>query len=1133
VKYPDVIYGLGQTASFHLYDVPAGDGGTSPPATSGPQPAEFFTFSITAFDDGSAVASWQSAGGTLHQAYLPSFDLRYQGVVMKDIIHGTRAPTAPALPYQLFLMVGSAPKDPTVTGIVTPPTETDTLAKLTSQYQWTFDTMKDRVDWRAANGNLPPQTPKLFDDRGNPLKQFVRVEVSSIDSNLDGIDDENQFGAGAIGDPFDMDIDGDGIPNGYDRDLWPAAQFPATNALLDNVLINEALLSNEFTNVDDDGQCQDWVELYNPTNGDIDLTGWYLSDRVGTSSRRKWSFPGGTIIGSGEFLVIWASSKNRGGIEDLNGSGVLDPGEDLPNNGVFNNVLDPPRAFHANFGLSGGDSLATPPAQPESIALTNPGNVIVDRYQVGVTANYGPMRTDVSFGRFPSADGLKTGYLISPTPGAAGVVGTGSLGPVGQHNIKGAVGFTDPPIFDGASDLPGLYENTTVTAILSPPVSGGVLHFTTNSAHPTPYSELYSGPIEASRTKIVRAIAVREGYLPSTSITRSFLFKEDILGTSSPGATPTDQQGARTANGQFKGLLQGYPEETEMATVSLYYEMHPNVVRDHHAAISAGLDSIPIVSVVSDVAGFFDVDSGGLYPNSGKTDTHKFWGTEEPDPRNRDWQRLCSFEIVEENQTDFIQENACLSITGATSIYQWVSLKHNLRVGFHSSHGPDRLVYQLFQDSLDVEFTDFHLKNPTHDSWTQVSESHAQRATYCDEGWLRSAHRAMGHQNPHRRWVHLFLNGIYWGPYELTERVDCEYVRRISGDPNNITYDVIKPHDGVTDLPNVNGVAAADGTTTAWDDLIELCEDLNTSVANGDDLLDQDALYAQILARMDMDNYIDYPLCYAYAHGQDWPENNFRIARRNNLGDRRFRFYIWDAEVAFAPSAETASGAANIDGPGAARPHSLLKNYSGYRQKFAERVRRHFHEQPAIPGSGVLAENSTGDLAVQLYQSEMARFQGILYCESARWGAVMKSTPYTFSDPSVAPGNPKQGDWLRRTNYVVNTWLPKRRELLFEDLAQENLYVTVSDDSLPGGQVGLLYDFPLSLIGGELPRTATLAYGTLPPGLDIMNNSLYGYPTTAGSFTFTIKVTSSDSVDGEARPLEGLSQFQIIVAPAQ
>ena len=80
--YPDVIYGLGQTARYHVYDAPAPNTQTVPHPANTPYPAEEFFFMLTAFDDGSAVATWTGSDDAPAKAYLPSFDLVYQGSVM-------------------------------------------------------------------------------------------------------------------------------------------------------------------------------------------------------------------------------------------------------------------------------------------------------------------------------------------------------------------------------------------------------------------------------------------------------------------------------------------------------------------------------------------------------------------------------------------------------------------------------------------------------------------------------------------------------------------------------------------------------------------------------------------------------------------------------------------------------------------------------------------------------------------------------------------------------------------------------------------------------------------------------------------------------------------------------------------
>ena len=48
--------------------------------------------------------------------------------------------------------------------------------------------------------------------------------------------------------------------------------------------------------LDDDGDSSDWIELHNPTDGAIDLKGWYLTDDPNDLTR--WRFPAGTTISS-------------------------------------------------------------------------------------------------------------------------------------------------------------------------------------------------------------------------------------------------------------------------------------------------------------------------------------------------------------------------------------------------------------------------------------------------------------------------------------------------------------------------------------------------------------------------------------------------------------------------------------------------------------------------------------------------------------------------------------------------------------------------------------------------------------------------------------------------------------------
>jgi hypothetical protein len=70
------------------------------------------------------------------------------------------------------------------------------------------------------------------------------------------------------------------------------------------VVINEFMVVNFTTVADQDGEYDDWIELYNLTSNEIDLSGYYLTDSK--KNLTKWKFPEGTSITGGGYLIVWA-----------------------------------------------------------------------------------------------------------------------------------------------------------------------------------------------------------------------------------------------------------------------------------------------------------------------------------------------------------------------------------------------------------------------------------------------------------------------------------------------------------------------------------------------------------------------------------------------------------------------------------------------------------------------------------------------------------------------------------------------------------------------------------------------------------------------------------------------------------
>lgn len=70
------------------------------------------------------------------------------------------------------------------------------------------------------------------------------------------------------------------------------------------VVINELLPINNNVVADQNGEFEDWIELYNRSDEDVDLSGYYLTDSK--KNPTKWQFPEGTFISGNDYLIIWA-----------------------------------------------------------------------------------------------------------------------------------------------------------------------------------------------------------------------------------------------------------------------------------------------------------------------------------------------------------------------------------------------------------------------------------------------------------------------------------------------------------------------------------------------------------------------------------------------------------------------------------------------------------------------------------------------------------------------------------------------------------------------------------------------------------------------------------------------------------
>lgn len=81
-----------------------------------------------------------------------------------------------------------------------------------------------------------------------------------------------------------------------------------------HVVINEVMTSNKEAYAHPEHGSVDWIELYNPTENDVDLSGFGLTNDL--KKQYKYRFPEGAILPAGGYLVVYCTGGTTASEED-------------------------------------------------------------------------------------------------------------------------------------------------------------------------------------------------------------------------------------------------------------------------------------------------------------------------------------------------------------------------------------------------------------------------------------------------------------------------------------------------------------------------------------------------------------------------------------------------------------------------------------------------------------------------------------------------------------------------------------------------------------------------------------------------------------------------------------------------
>ena len=538
-------------------------------------------------------------------------------------------------------------------------------------------------------------------------------------------------------------------------------------------------------------------------------------------------------------------------------------------------------------------------------------------------------------------------------------------------------------------DLPhGLYDEASLTVGITPQGADSEIRYTTDGSEPTAQSTLYTEPLLLTSTTLLRAVEVKNGSVVSPVTTATYIFVNSVLNQ------PNNPEGYPAKWGKYSQIT---------GTAVADYEMDPEMTGDSELRpkIIEGLWQLPILSLVSDKENFFsrvnDEEKGGIYI---------YTGPPVGDATGHGWTRPASIELFGGPQRHDLTIDCGMRLHGGHGRLAEKNPKHSFRLVFKDEYGPDKLEYPLFGEDEPQVFKQLVLRCHFGNSWQHWMEGNRQEAQYTRDVWARRMQRKMGHTSVNALYVHLFLNGMYWGLYNIAERVDGQFGKdHLGGKKSDI--DVIKiEEDGG------NHIEAAEGTLDAWEEMLETAADAADAQS-----------YAKLDTLLDIDAFIDYMLINQYAGNTDWDHHNWYALRRRGQDSQGFRFLCWDTEIIFVNVDENLSAGSKHKGAPTTIFQGLLKN-----NDFAARYRARAKE--LLADDGLLGETSVVEVWDSLYNT----ISTAIYDESARWGDYRRDVhQYAYGAGKLYTVDKY---YMRERNRLLTEYFPYRsKKVLTQILA--------------------------------------------------------------------------------------------------
>lgn len=338
--------------------------------------------------------------------------------------------------------------------------------------------------------------------------------------------------------------------------------------------------------------------------------------------------------------------------------------------------------------------------------------------------------------------------------------------------------------------------------------------------------------------------------------------------------------------------------------------------------------------------------------------------------------------------------------------------KVSMRVIFRKQYGPGKLDFPLFEDQdYEIppaeEFDGLDIRAGNHDM--------SSRGAYMSGRFVDDTMIEMGQIASHGRFVHLYLNGVYWGQYHLRERWNASMLSEYFGGSKN-DYEAINANNSgdqfLTGTPY-------DGDGTYWNET--------------QNLLNGATPFSSAQSHLDMANMIDFTLLWVSGNS----ESEFRSGGSVTLGVP-FKFYMKDPDGFLRNPGHPA----DHNGPLNAMAKLRAEGDPEYQVLVADRIHQHFFNDGAMSPSK----------AVGRLQRRVDQTQRSFLSESARWGY---RTPQS---------------WQSYQDNLLNNQLPNLAATMITRFRSVGMYPSLDAPvfSQHGGAVGNAFQLAMTGAGGAI-----------------------------------------------------------------